>query len=186
MTVRSITAILLAGALCGPVQAEDVQAEDAQAGDCRQVHPKLTFCGGEEAWRPVDRDLPTGIALFRSPARGVGKVIVETVPPGEITGKQVERAILRDLAVSQGGDDRSFTVDRLEGGTVDGTPAGNLEYSIPGGTRPLNLLHSYLVKGDLLIQFLTITAPAVEETSARALHREFLGGFEITPEAPEL
>lgn len=158
----------------------------ATAQECRQVHSKLTFCGGEEVWRPMEKDLPDGMAMFRNSPGSFGKVIVERIEPGQVTQKQVETAILRDLAVTQGGADRDFTVDRMTGGEVDGNPAGNLEYRIPGKNRPLNLLHSYLVKGDLLIQFLTITSPTIERPDARGLHRDFLGGFEITPEAPEL
>lgn len=156
------------------------------AQECRQVHSKLTFCGGEKAWNPLKSGTHEGVAMFRNSGQSFGKVIVETIKPGQVSRKQVEDAILLDLAVNQGDKDGSFTVDRLEAGEVDGEMVGNLSYTLPGKKNPLHLLHSYLVKGDLLIQFITITSSSIADDSARDLHRDFMGGFRITRTSPLL
>ncbi len=153
------------------------------AEDCRQVHSKLKFCGGEKVWTNLKSRGPDGVAMFRNSARSFGKVIVEVIKPGQVTREQIENAILYDLAKKQGGPDQSFSVDRMDGGEIDGQPAGALEYTIPGRTDPLSLLHSFVVRGDLLIQFITITTPGIKRGAARDLHRDFLGGFRITEAA---
>ncbi|WP_425050606.1 hypothetical protein [Psychromarinibacter sp. S121] len=179
MTFRLIRAAALGlFVFAGAVQAGD--------DDCAQVHSKLTFCGGEQVWSPLEAGKAEGVAMFRNSGESFGKVIVEKVNPGQVSREQIENAILTDLVIKQGDEDGRFKVDSLEGGEVDGEIAGNLSYSIPGRTKPLNLLHSYLVRGDLLIQFITITGNSIEDGNARDLHKDFLGGFRITADAPLL
>ncbi|MAQ82470.1 MAG: hypothetical protein CMH12_04485 [Maritimibacter sp.] len=175
-TIRAAALCLFA--LTGPALAGD--------DDCAQVHSKLTFCGGEQVWSPMEAGKTEGVAMFRNSGESFGKVIVEKVTPGQVSREQIENAILTDLVIKQGDEDGRFTVDSLDGGKVDGEIVGNLSYSIPGRTKPLNLLHSYLVRGDLLIQFITITANGIGDGNARNLHKDFLGSFRITADAPLL
>ncbi len=175
-------------ALAGVLHAAPAitQASEPENEGCRQVHDKVAFCGAAQAWAKMPTRQVNGVAMFRNSATGFGKVIVENIKPGQVTRKQVENAILFDLAAKQAGPGGKFSVDRLEGGEVDGKPVGSLEYDLTSRDSLLRTLHSYVVQDDLLIQFITITSDSTADTRARSIHKDFLGGFQITKPAPLL
>ncbi len=153
------------------------------AEDCRNVHSEVSFCESDDTWSRLEKKYPEGLAIFSGALSSVGKVIVERAAGGAVTRKSVETAILRNLVLRQGGADRSFKIDRLEGSELDGHMIGNLQYQLPGKNRNLLTLHSYIVIDNLVVQVITVTQDKVSPENARNLHRDFLGHLQFG--APE-
>lgn len=171
----TVSSIVLC-AVMALVPAASVLAEEAPE-TCQDLHQQITFCSPVGDWTRLSADLPEQQIAFRNAGQSIGKMIFE--PSGSIASisdSDVQAAIIASISPQIKAFGGKLDILALQGG-LDVQPAGTILYSYDVDGTTVTTLHSYMVRDDMVMQFITAAPDMPDTDTARQTHRAFLSGF---------
>lgn len=152
-------------------------AAPAMASSCTQLTTDMAFCPKDD-WKRVQRELPSGVALWQKPDV-TGKIVLENFDPASLPGADVVLEAIKAKVLATWDDPESVNFRHHDLGSDGEFERGILAYDFPLRGKTMRMFHSFLRTDGAILQFVTNAITSNDDENLE-VHRDFVTSFEFT------
>ena len=166
------------GCLMAAILAVLATAVTAGAAEkkCFQLSETIEFCAERGRWHRLMREVPETLAVFVRDDKSIGKLIAQKAYTADLDNADVQAAILNLVSKQIARLGGQLDVLALEDGMVN-RPAGTILYRYETSGSEVLTVHSYMVRRNMVLQFITAAPGVTDQKTATQTHKAFLSGF---------